>query len=330
MKYFLLGAFSSAFFLFGTAMLYGYAGSLELGPIGAAIALGDGNDVLAVLGTALVGVGLLFKVGAIPFHSWIPDVYQGAPTPITAFMAAATKIAAFGAMLRLFYIALPDLRDDWRPALWAVAIVTMLVGALLAVTQTDIKRMLAYSSITHTGFILTGVVALDADGLSATMFYLFVYGFSTVSAFAVVTVVRDGNGEVTELARWAGIGRRSPAIAAVFALLLLSFAGIPLTAGFVGKFAVFQAAAGSGATALVVVGVLSSAIAAIFYVRVIVLMFFADPVAGTNDSDDGGRPTVVTPGVATAVAIGLGVVATVVFGVYPQPLLDLAASAAVW
>jgi len=330
MKYFLLGAFSSAFFLFGTAMLYGYAGSLELGPIGAAIALGDGNDVLAVLGTALVGVGLLFKVGAIPFHSWIPDVYQGAPTPITAFMAAATKIAAFGAMLRLFYIALPDLRDDWRPALWAVAIVTMLVGALLAVTQTDIKRMLAYSSITHTGFILTGVVALDADGLSATMFYLFVYGFSTVSAFAVVTVVRDGNGEVTELARWAGIGRRSPAIAAVFALLLLSFAGIPLTAGFVGKFAVFQAAAGSGATALVVVGVLSSAIAAIFYVRVIVLMFFADPVAGTNDSDDGGRPTVVTPGVATAVAIGLGVVTTVVFGVYPQPLLDLAASAAVW
>lgn len=334
MKYFLLGAFSSAFFLFGTAMLYGYSGRLELGAIGEAIANGTGNSALAVLGTALVGVGLLFKIGAVPFHSWIPDVYQGAPTPITAFMAAATKIAAFGAMLRLFYVALPDLRDDWRPALWAVAIATMLVGAVLAVTQTDIKRMLAYSSITHAGFMLTGLIALDDAGLSATLFYLFVYGFSTVSAFAIVTLVRDDNGEVTEISRWAGIGRRSPVVASMFALLLLSFAGIPLTGGFIGKFAVFQAAAGSGATPLVVVGVLSSAIAAIFYVRVIVLMFFTDPSAESG-VDDGGPPTVVPPtvvtaGVATASAVGLGVVTTVVFGVFPQPLLNLADSAAVF
>lgn len=321
MKYFLLGAFSSAFFLFGTAMLYGYAGTLDLGAIGDALSVGAGNNVLAVLGTALVGVGLLFKIGAVPFHSWIPDVYQGAPTPITAFMAAATKIAAFGAMLRLFYVALPDLRDDWRPALWAVAILTMLVGAVLAVTQTDIKRMLAYSSITHAGFMLTGLIALDDQGLSATLFYLFVYGFSTVSAFAIVTLVRDEDGEVTEISRWAGIGRSSPVIASIFALLLLSFAGIPLTAGFIGKFAVFGAAAGSGAVPLVIVGVLSSAIAAIFYVRVIVLMFFAEPDA---------PPTVVTAGAATASAIGFGVVTTVVFGVFPQPLLNLADSAAVF
>ncbi|KZF05705.1 MAG: NADH-quinone oxidoreductase subunit NuoN [Rhodococcus sp. (in: high G+C Gram-positive bacteria)] len=321
MKYFLLGAFSSAFFLFGTAMLYGYAGTLEFGAIGDAIAIGAGNDALAVLGTALVGVGLLFKVGAIPFHSWIPDVYQGAPTPITAFMAAATKIAAFGAMVRLFYVALPGLRDDWRPALWAVAIATMLVGAVLAVTQTDIKRMLAYSSIAHAGFILTGLIALDTQGLAAILFYLFVYGFTTVSAFAIVTVVRDDDGEVTELARWAGIGRRSPVIAAAFALILLSFAGIPLTGGFIGKLAVFQAAAENGATALVIVGVLSSAIAAVFYVRVVVLMFF-------SDADD--SPTVVTPGPATSLAIGLGVLTTVAFGVFPQPLLSMAESAAVF
>ena len=321
MKYFLLGAFSSAFFLFGTAMLYGYSGSLELGVIGDAVARGSGSDVLAVLGTALVGVGLLFKVGAVPFHSWIPDVYQGAPTPITAFMAAATKIAAFGAMLRLFYVALDGLDEYWRPALWAVAIATMLFGAVLAVSQTDIKRMLAYSSITHTGFILTGLVALDGDGLAATLFYLFVYGFATVSAFAIVTLVRDDEGEVTDVARWAGIGRTSPLVAASFALLLLSFAGIPLTSGFIGKFAVFRAAAEGGATPLVIVGVLSSAIAAVFYVRVIVVMFF---------SDAADTPRVVRPGWATSTAVAVGVVTTIAFGIFPGPLLDLVGDAAVF
>ncbi|SNS27411.1 NADH-quinone oxidoreductase subunit NuoN [Rhodococcoides kyotonense] len=326
MKYFLLGAFSSAFFLFGAALLYGYAGTIDLGAIGDAVAVDSSSTVLAVLGTALVGVGLLFKVGAVPFHSWIPDVYQGAPTPITAFMAAATKIAAFGAMLRIFYVAVPGLENDWRPALWAVAIATMIVGALFAVTQKDIKRMLAYSSITHTGFILTGVVALDGEGLSATLFYLFVYGFGTVAAFAAVTVVRDESGEIGDISRWAGIGRQSPILAAAFALILLSLAGIPLTSGFVAKFAVFQSAAGSGATPLVIVGVLSSAIAAVFYVRVIVLMFFAD----TKKGDDGGSATVVTPGFSTTVAIGLGVATTVVFGIFPQPLLTLADNAAVF
>ncbi|MGB2948268.1 MAG: NADH-quinone oxidoreductase subunit NuoN [Rhodococcus sp. (in: high G+C Gram-positive bacteria)] len=330
MKYFLLGAFSSAFFLFGAALLYGYAGTLEFGAIGDAVSIGAGNAAIAVLGTALVGVGLLFKVGAVPFHSWIPDVYQGAPTPITAFMAAATKIAAFGAMLRLFYVALPDLREDWLPALWAVAIVTMLVGAVLAVTQTDMKRMLAYSSITHAGFLLTGLIAIDGDGLSASLFYLFVYGLATVSAFALVTVVRDDNGEVARISRWAGIGRTSPIVGVSMALLLLSFAGIPLTSGFMGKFAVFTAAAGDGATPLVIVGVLASAIAAIFYVRVIVLMFFADAPSESSGEADRVSDVVVSAGLSTKVAIGLGVAVTIVFGFFPQPLLDLADSAAVF
>ena len=230
----------------------------------------------------------MFKVGAVPFHSWIPDVYQGAPTPVTAFMAAATKIAAFGAMLRLFYVALPAMADAWRPVLWTIAILTMIVGTVTAVSQTNVKRMLAYSSVAHAGFILTGVIALNDNGLSATLFYLFAYGFSTLGAFAVVSVVRNAAGdEETDMARWAGLGRNHPLVGVVFSLFLLAFAGIPLTSGFVSKFAVFKAAAEGGAAPLVIVGVIASAIAAYFYVRVIVLMFFTDP------PDD--APTVVVP-----------------------------------
>ena len=195
LKYFLLGAFSSAFFLYGAAMLYGYAGTLSLSGIADAIHANTGKASLALIGVGLVLVGVLFKVGAVPFHSWIPDVYQGAPTPITAFMAAATKIAAFGALLRIFYVAVPEIRADWRPVLWAIAILTMVVGTVTAVTQTDVKRMLAYSAVAHTGFILTGVIALNESGLSSTLFYLFAYGFSTLGAFAVVGLVRDKTGQ---------------------------------------------------------------------------------------------------------------------------------------
>jgi NADH-quinone oxidoreductase subunit N len=318
-KYFLLGAFSSAFFLYGMALLYGYAGTVELTGIASAVKAHTGNDSLVLIGVGLLSVGLLFKVGAIPFHSWIPDVYQGAPTPITGFMAAATKIAAFGALLRIFYVAVPDLRLDWRPVLWGVAILTMAVGAILAVTQTDMKRMLAYSSVAHTGFILTGVIALNDAGLSAVLFYLLAYGFSTLGAFAIVTVVRDGDGEVTNMARWAGLGRRSPFIAGVFALFLLAFAGIPLTSGFVGKFAVFQAAAEGGAVPLVIVGVVSSAIAAFFYARVIVLMFFSEPP--TNVA------LVARSSVLTTAVIVISAAATAVLGIFPQPVLDLATKA---
>jgi NADH-quinone oxidoreductase subunit N len=315
LKYFLLGAFSSAFFLYGVAMLYGYAGTLDLGGIAETVASGSGKTSLALIGTGLLLVGVLFKIGAVPFHSWIPDVYQGAPTPITAFMAAGTKIAAFGAMLRVFYVALPELRDDWRPVLWAVAILTMVVGTVTAVTQTDVKRMLAYSAVAHTGFILTGVIAANQAGLSSTLFYLFAYGFSTVGAFAVVGLVRDRLGEEdTGMSQWAGLGRRYPLIGVVFSLFLLAFAGIPLTSGFVSKFAVFKAAGEGGAIPLVVVGVIASAVAAYFYVRVIVLMFFTEP------PDD--APTVV-PSVLSTAVVTITAAVTFALGALPQPLLDL-------
>jgi NADH-quinone oxidoreductase subunit N len=234
-------------------------------------------------------------------------------------MAAATKVAAFGALLRVLYVSFAGLTWEWRPVLWAIAIITMLVGAVLAITQQDVKRMLAYSSIAHAGFILTGVLAANRLGLSGSLFYLLTYALTTVGAFGLVTLVRDGDGEATHLSRWAGLGRRSPLIAGTFALFLLALAGIPLTSGFVGKFAVFQAAIDGGAVPVVVVGVVASAIAAFFYVRVIVLMFFQPPV------DNG--PTVVLPGVAASVALALAVAVTVVLGVFPDPVLHLAGHA---
>jgi NADH-quinone oxidoreductase subunit N len=315
-KYFLLGAFSSAFFLYGLALLYGYSGSIALDAIRTSSLEGTHNDTLLVLGLGLLGVGLLFKVGAVPFHSWIPDVYQGAPTPITAFMASATKVAAFGALLRVFYVSFGGLGWEWRPVAWVVAILTMLVGTVFALTQTDVKRMLAYSSIAHAGFILVGVIALNRAGLSGSLFYLLAYGLTTIGAFGILTLVRDPDGEATHLSRWAGLGRRSPLVAGMFALFLLALAGIPLTSGFTGKFAVFSAAVSGGATPLVVVGAIASAMAAFFYVRVIVLMFFAEPLA------DG--PVVVVPGGATAAALAVAAAVTVVLGVFPQPVLDLA------
>jgi NADH-quinone oxidoreductase subunit N len=321
LKYFLLGAFSSAFFLYGVAMLYGYSGSLSLAGIADAVRSGSGNISLALIGVGLLSVGLLFKVGAVPFHSWIPDVYEGAPTPITAFMAAATKVAAFGATLRIFYVALPGLHTDWRPMMWAIAILTMIVGTVTAVSQTDVKRMLAYSAVAHTGFILTGVIAGNQAGLSGTLIYLFAYGFSTLGAFAVVSLVRNAAGEEdTVLSHWAGLGQRSPLVALVFSLFLLAFAGIPLTSGFVSKFAVFKAAAQGGAVPLVIVGVIASAVAAYFYVRVIVLMFFTEPPADA--------PQVVTPSALSAAAVTVTAAVTVALGALPQPLIDLANSAA--
>ena len=320
MKYFLLGAFSSAFFLFGIAMLYGYSGSVSLAKIASTAAGSTGSDTLLFAGIALTGLGLLFKVGAVPFHSWKPDVYQGAPTPITALMASCTVVSAFGALLRVFYVAFGNLIWDWRPAFWVVTVITMLVGAVIAVTQTDVKRLLAYSSIAHAGFILTAVIASSEAGLAGSLFYLAAYGLTTVGAFAVVTLVRDPGGEADHLSRWAGLGKRSPLVAGIFALFLLAFAGIPLTSGFTGKFAVFQAAIAGGATPLVIVGVLASAIAAFFYVRIIVLMFFSDPVPE--------GPEVVVPGLLTGSAVGLGMLATIVLGILPQPLLNLANQAA--
>ena len=320
MKYFLLGAFSSAFFLYGVAFAYGYAGSVELGRVADAVGTVGSNDAFLYLSLALLGIGLFFKIGAAPFHSWTPDVYQGSPTPITAFMAAGTKVAAFGALLRVFYVAFGGMRWDWRPLVWGVAILTMVVGAVLALTQRDIKRMLAYSAIAHAGFLLVGMAGSNTDGLRGAMFYLVTYGFTTIAAFAVVSLVRTGDGEASDLSQWRGLGRTSPLLAGTFAFLLLALAGIPLTSGFTGKFAVFQAAIAGDATPLVVVALVCSAIAAFFYIRVIVLMFFSEPLS------DG--PVVVTRPTLTFAAVGIGAVVTLLLGVAPQPLLDLATTAA--
>ena len=322
-KYFLLGAFSSAFFLFGIALVYGYAGSVNFTAIRQAVDAGgaeifaDGNgEPLLIMGIGLVAIGLLFKVGAVPFHNWKPDVYQGAPTPITALMASCTLVAAFGALLRVFFVPFGGSVAIWEPMLWTVAILTMVAAAVIAVTQRDIKRLLAYSSVVHAGFILTAVIASSTEGLAGAMFYLAAYGFTTLGAFAIVTLVRtrDGGQELGDLEGWAGLGRRAPGLALALSLFLLAFAGIPLTSGFIGKFAVFEAAIAAGATPLVVVGVISSAVTAYFYVRIIVVMFFRE--------SEGEGPTVARAGALTGGVITVGVAATLALGIFPGPVLD--------
>ena len=321
LKYFLLGAFSSAFFLFGTALLYGYAGSVYLPQLSAAVSTATiASDGLLVAGAFLVFVvvGLGFKVGAVPFHSWTPDVYQGAPTPVTGFMAACTKAAAFGAMLRLAYVGLDTSRWEWGNAVVVVGILTMVVGAVLSVTQTDMKRLLAYSSIAHAGFILVGLLAFDRAAVGAVLFYVVAYGFSTIAAFAIINLVRQNGSEATHLSQWAGLGRRYPVVAGVFSFLMLAFAGIPLTSGFVAKFGVFSAAVDTGGTTgtvLAIIGVLCSAITVFVYARVIVLMFFSEAPDEAVE--------VVTPSPSTTFSIAIGTMVTVALGVLPSALLDL-------
>ena len=275
-------------------------------------------DPLLIGGMAMVAVGLLFKVGAAPFHVWTPDVYQGAPTSITAFMAVCTKVAAFGALLRLFYVALGAARVNWTPMLWIVAALTLLVGSVLALSQSDIKRLLAYSSIAHAGFLLVGIAAVRnsaAAPTAAVLFYLATYGFATIGAFAIVMLVRDAGGEATHLSNWAGLARRSPLVAAAMALFMLAFAGIPLTSGFMGKWVVFSSAWSAGGWPLVLFGVLASVVAAGFYLRVIVVMYFSRPAA------DG--PVVAAPSLATVLTIAVGVVATLLLGILPGPVMEL-------
>jgi NADH-quinone oxidoreductase subunit N len=323
LKYFLLGSFASAFFLFGVAMVYGFAGRVDFAGIDAAV-LGSANNLLLLyVGLALVSIGLLFKAAAVPFHVWTPDVYQGAPTPITALMAACTKVAAFGGLLRVLYVGFERTQWEFRPVLSVIAVLTMIIGAVLAVTQTEIKRLLAYSSVANAGYLLVGVLALTKDGLASSMFYLVAYGFTVLAAFGVVTLVRDAGGEATHLSRWAGLGRRSPLYASLFTFLLLAFAGIPLTSGFTAKFAVFAAAIGGGQawlTALVIAGVVSSMVLAFPYLRVVVVMWLSDPAETT--------PTVSIPGGLTAAALTIGAAATLVLGIVPTPLLEMTTRAA--
>jgi NADH-quinone oxidoreductase subunit N len=322
-KYFLLGAYASGFFLFGVALIYGFAGSVDFAAIHAAVDVSPMNPLLLVAGLALIVMGLLFKAATAPFHVWTPDVYQGAPTPVVGFMAACTKVAAFGALLRVLYVAFERFTWDWQPVLGAVAVLTMMVGAVLAVTQTDIKRLLAYSWIANAGYVLVAFVAPGRVGAAATMFYLVAYGFAVLGAFAVISLVRDRDGvETPHLSRWAGLGRRSPVVAGIFTVVMLALAGIPLTAGFTAKFAVFSAALSAGHTWLVIAGVISSLIIAFPYLRVVVMMWLSEPGEATA--------TMAMPGALTSSALTFGAVATVVLGVVPGPLLELVDGAAVF
>ena len=335
MKYFLLGAFTSAIFVYGLALLYGYAGSTSFASIAAQARAGDSSDVLLIGGLALVVVGLLFKASVGPFHLWTPDVYQGAPTPITAFMASCTKVAAFAAMLRIFQSAFEPMSWTWQPVVGVIAGTSMVIGAVIGITQTDKKRMLAYSSDAHAGFILLGVLSMSESGASGTMFYLLTYGMATIGAFAILTLVRKGDGEASHVSDWAGLAKRSPVLAASMSLFLLSFAGIPLTAGFIGKLSVFTAAMEAGYGGLVVLAMIATAVTAFFYLRIVVVMYFSEPVmakrpvtvgGGSAAGEDGevvaDAPYVVVPGILTVIVIAAAVIVTLGLGLYPGPVLD--------
>ena len=313
LKYFLLGAFSSAVFLFGAAFLYGYSGTLNLSGISSSIASNGGNDIFLLLGIIFVGVGLFFKMGAAPFHSWSPDVYQGAPTPITAFMASCTKVAALAATARIFYVGLQSVAWSWKPFLVGVCVVSMLVGAIASATARDVKRMLAYSSVTHAGFFLMAIIALNQVALSSLLFYVCAYGVAALGAFGAITIVRDSTGEVTDINRWAGLGRKSPLFGIAFSIFMLSFAGIPLTAGFAAKFYTFTAAYLGGNSMLVLTAIIASAIAIVFYLRVVVILFLSESRSSTV--------SVQIPSIPTAIGIGVTTVSIIVIGVAPQLLL---------
>lgn len=328
LKYFLLGSLASAIMLYGIALLYGYAGSLQLGGIDAAISAGTASRWLLVAGLLLVSVGLLFKIGAVPFHAWTPDVYMGAPTPVTAFMAVATKTAAVAALLRVFFVALGGAQWDWQLLFSVVAVATMVLGATVALAQNDIKRLLAYSSIAHAGFILVGVVGAVAGGanvsvssVSSIAFYLLTYGLASFGAFAIVTMVRRAGGEANHLDAWRGLGKRNPLLAALMTLFMLSFAGIPPTAGFIGKLTVFSAAWVGGYGWLVLVALLTSAVAAYLYLKVIVVMWF-------RDADEDTVGTVEHPSPWTWVVLVVTALATLVLGLVPGSVLTLLADAA--
>ncbi len=327
LKYFLLGAMSSGFLIYGISMLYGYSGGFHLYEVADAISAGTGNNSLLLAGIVLMGAGMLFKLGAVPFHSWTPDVYTGAPTPVTAFMAIATKTAAVAALMRVLYVALGGARWDWQPMFAVVAVVTMLVGSVIGLVQSDIKRLLAYSSIAHGGFVLVGVVGVVAAGegvalssVSSIGFYLLAYGFATLGAFAIITMVRRSGGEANNISAWRGLGRSNPLAAALMTLFLLSFAGIPLTGGFVGKLVVFASAWSGGYGWLVFVAVLFSLVAAFFYLRLMVTMWFTEPVEG--ESAEVVQPSPWTWSVLVVAALG-----TVFLGLVPGGVLDLAGTA---
>ncbi len=319
MKYFLLGAFSSAFFLYGIAFVYGATGETNLQKIAVIEGRPDaGLNSLLLIGIGLLIVGFGFKVALVPFHWWTPDVYEGAPTPVTAFMSVATKTAAFAAFFRAFLIAFPIEVWDWRLLMGALAVLTMSVGNIAALLQTNVKRMLAYSSIAHAGYILIALVAGGSDGTSAALFYLLVYTMMNLGAFGAIIALGEGDRERVNFADLAGVAAQRPLLAAALAICLLSLAGFPPFAGFVGKFFIFSAAIAHGWTWLAVVGVLNSLISVYFYLGPVVRMYMSAPAEGW-----GPARTPALVGLAVAIAV----IGTLMLGLAPFGAISLAQAA---
>jgi NADH-quinone oxidoreductase subunit N len=312
-KYFLLGAFSLGVLLYGMSIMYGLSGTTNLRVMAATFA-GQEHDPRLVLAVILVVAGMGFKIAAVPFHMWAPDVYEGAPTPITAFLSVGSKAASFAMLLRLFLEGMPSMSTDWRLLFEVLAIVTMTVGNLAALTQTNLKRMLAYSSIAHAGYLLIGIVAGTPRGVTAMLIYLFVYSFMQLGAFAVIIVMRRTDVVGDELKDFSGLHFRHPFAAFAMLLFMLSLGGIPPTAGFMGKFWLFSAAIDSGYYWLAVIGVLNSAISLYYYLRLVVFMYLKKETSGSEP----------TASPALAFTLALAVVATLALGVYPRMLFEVA------
>lgn len=316
MKYFLLGAFASSFLVYGMALIYGATGTTSLARVAAVVGAAPEPGVL--IGLALLLVGFGFKVSLVPFHMWAPDVYQGAPTSVTALIATGSKAAAFAALMRLLVGPLRGAQPDWTALLWALAVLTMTLGNVVALAQSNVKRMLAYSSIAHVGYALVGVVAGGPEGMGAVLYYLLAYTFTTVGAFGVVALCERADAEAVEVDDYAGLARRHPVLAAALALFLLSLIGIPPLAGFVGKFYVFAAAVRAGYLWLAVIGVLNSVVAAYYYLGIIIAMYMREP---------GGAPALHARSFTGGLALAIALAGVVLLGLRPEPFASLAQGA---
>ena len=318
LKYFLLGAFASAFFLYGIAMTYGATGTTNLPGIVSFLGSASAGSYLYIA-LGLLLIGFAFKVALVPFHMWVPDVYQGAPTSVTAFMSVGAKAAGFAALARVLLYAFPTLASSWTVPLAALAVLTMTLGNLAAIAQTDIKRMLAYSSIAHAGYIMVGIVAANEAGATGVLFYLLVYALMNVGAFATAIVVGRRGEPGVEIADYAGLASRRPFLAATMAIFMLSLAGVPPLAGFMGKFYLFSAAVQADLTWLAIIGVLNSVLSAFFYLRIIVVMYMKEAE----------EPKPLSLSWPLGVAVALAALGTVALGLWPSPLLDMAHQAIV-
>ena len=318
LKYFLLGSFATAFFLYGIAWIYGLTGATNLTEIRHVIGTRELAPNLALIGTsaALMFVGLAFKVSAAPFQIWAPDVYQGAPAPVSAFMSAGPKAAGFAILLRIFMTAFEPIATSWEPILWISALLTMMVGNFAALRQTNLKRLLAYSSIAHAGYVLVAVTAHSGIGVSAAMFYLASYAFMNLGAFAVVTHYARKGEQFLNIEDMAGLGYKQPVTAALMTVFLLSLIGVPLTGGFFGKFYVFKAALDANLIWLTILGLLNSAVAAYYYLRIIVLMYMHEPTAASDSLEP--------IGIGLQATLWISAVATLILGIFPSFVLDFA------